>query len=136
MSRPFGGFIDRKIGQIDAAYADYLSRGFPTADFEDQPEPETLQCRNEHDRTNWLALLLKCQAASALGAGAVPCDPPLRCSSNRMYAVSYDDAQARLWALFAQAAGAQANWWALKDATRACEKREDLELIDITGGYP
>lgn len=134
--RPFTGYIARKVEEIDRRYAAYLERGFPTDPFEGEPEPETLQCRNEHDRTNWIGLLLKCQAAIAVGGGDLLIDPPIRCTSNRMYAVTYIDAQTRMYALLAQVAAAQANWWRLKDEARAVTRREDLNLMNLDEGWP
>lgn len=136
MNRPFEAFRERRVLEINARYAAYLAQGFATAVFDGQPEPESLQCRGELDRTNWIGLLLKCQAAIAQGAGVLPTDPPLRCTSNRMYAVSYDDAQARMYDLLNKVGAAQANWWRLKDLARACERRDDLLLIDLDEGWP
>lgn len=132
----FDAYVRRKVGEIDAKYAEVLARGFATADFEGQPEPETLQCRNELDRTNWFGLLIKSLAARDEGFGDVPISPPIRCTSNRMYAVTYDDAIARMFALLDVVGAAQANWWRLKDEARAVEKRTDLDLIDLSAGWP
>jgi hypothetical protein len=135
-SRPFEAYRARRVEQVNRRYDAYLAAGFPTADFDGQPEPETLQCRHELDRTNWLGLLIKCLAARDAGAGDVPMDPPIRCTSNRMYAVTYTDALARMFVLLDQAGAAQANWWRLKDLVRDCERREDLARIDLEEGWP
>jgi hypothetical protein len=134
----------RKIERADLAYEAYLAKGFPTADFEDQPEPETLQCRNELDRTNWIGLLIKAQAVAVIASEAEdpeavmaqPCDPPIRCTSNRMYRPSWASVLARMYALLDQAASAQANWWRLKDLCRTVTTGEALEAIDMTEGWP
>lgn len=136
MNLPFDAFVQRRIGQADAAYQAYLNRGFATADFAGQPQAETLQCRDETDRTNWLGLLLKAQAAVSAGQGDALCDPPIRCTSNRMYAVAYSEVVDRMFALLDQVGAAQAHWWDLKDAIRACPTREGLNDIDLTGGWP
>jgi hypothetical protein len=136
MNRPFEAYRGGALAKVNLVYQRYLAQGFATADFEGQPEPETLQCRDELDRTNWIGLLLKCQAAISQGAGALPIDPPIRCTSNRMYAVTYNDATARMYALLNQVGAAQANWWRLKDLVRACGQREDLALIDVDEGWP
>lgn len=135
-ARPFEGYRRGKLDKVDARYRLLLAEGFPTADFDGQPEPETLQCRHELDRTNWFGLLIKCLAARDAGAGEVPMDPPIRCTSNRMYAVTYADALERMFVLLGQAGAAQANWWRLKDLVRDCERREDLALIDLEEGWP
>ena len=136
-ARPFGGYVTRKIEEIDAAYAEYLTHGFITADFEGQPEPERLQCRNELDRTNWLGLVVDCQAKIGFGLGdVVQAGTLIRCTSNRMYQISPNDALSRMFGLLGQAKAAQENWWRLKDLARSAEKRTDLDLIDLTGGWP
>lgn len=139
MTRPFPPYSplrDRRVLEITQAYDAVLEAGFATADLAGQPEPETLQCRNELDRTNWIGLVIKCEAAIALGAGDVPLDIPIRCTSNRMYVVTYNDALGRMFALLNQVAQAQQNWWRLKDEARAAEHRGDLDLIDVTVGWP
>jgi hypothetical protein len=134
----------RAIERINAHYEAYLGQGFPTADFDGQPEPETLQCRNELDRTNWIGLLIKAQAVAVIASQtedpdavmAQPCDPPIRCSSNRMYRPAWSSVLARMYALLDQAATAQANWWRLKDAARSAETREALQGLDLDEGWP
>ena len=108
-----------------------------TAPFAAQPETETLQCRNELDRTNWIGLLLECQAniSGGNGAGLIPA-PGIRCSSNRMYVVTYADAANRMFALLGQVQAAQANWWRLKDSVGVAISGEALDAIDLTGGWP
>lgn len=127
----------RCLEGVNRAYTAYLAQGFATADFDGQPEPETLQCRNELDRTNWIGLLIECQAniAALNGAGSIP-SPGIRCSSNRMYVVTYDDAAARMFALLGQVQAAQANWWRLKDDVAAAETNAALRAIDLTEGWP
>lgn len=126
----------RRIAQVNAAYDRYLERGFPTADFDGQPESETLQCRNELDRTNWMGLLIKCLALRDEGYGEAPIDPPIRCTSNRMYAVTVNDCIARMFALLELVGAAQSRWWALKDAVRDCPTRQGLAEIDLEAGWP
>lgn len=134
MTRP--SFRPRKLEEVNRAYEAFLQLGFPTADFAGQPEPETLQCRNELDRTNWIGLILKCQYAISLGAGELPIDPPIRCTSNRMYAPSYSDAAGRMFALLGLVGEAQANNWRMKDLVQAAESGEALNAIDLTEGWP
>lgn len=138
MSRPF--FRDRRLEEVNAAYDAYLQQGFPTADFPDQPEPETLQCRDELDRTNWLGLIVECQVAIATdpqnAPGANIPDPGLRCTSNRMYVVTYAEAMSRMFSLLGMVQQAQANWWRLKDLVRSAATSEELNAIDLTEGWP
>jgi len=137
VSRP--SFRARRLQEVNAAYAAFLQHGFPTADFEGQPEPETLQCRDELDRTNWIGLIIECQAAVAadpLNVDAPIPAPGLRCTSNRMYVVTYGDAMQRMFALLGSVQQAQANWWRLKDLVRDAATGEDLNAVDLTEGWP
>jgi len=136
-------FRPRRLEDVNRAYTDALARGFPTAPFDGEPEPETLQCRNDLDRTNWLGLLIKCQAVVATSVAMdipeiadAPVDPPFRCTSNRMYAPSYRDSVDRLFALFDMVASAQANNWRMKDLVAAAQSNEDLRAIDLNEGWP
>jgi hypothetical protein len=133
---PHATFPLRRLAEVDAAYQAVLGQGFATADFAGQPEPETLQCRDELDRTNWLGLVFKCQFAIQAAAGEAPIDPPIRCTSNRMYAVTYNDALSRMLVLLAQVGAAQANWWRLKDLVRAAASNDALRVIDLSEGWP
>jgi hypothetical protein len=127
----------RRIGDADRAYEAYLARGFPTADFVGQPEPETLQCRHELDRTNWLGLVMMCQLAIAAGLGDdLAAGTIIRCTSNREYAITPNDALARMVALLGLADLAQRNWWRLKDECRSVTTTQALEAIDMGAGWP
>lgn len=127
----------RVLERVDKQYEWYLGQGFPTADLEGQPEPERLQCRNVLDRTNWLGLVVDCQLKIGLGYGdVVEAGTLIRCTSNRMYQISPNDALARLAALLGSADLAQRNWWALKDRVRSAESRGELAMIDLEAGWP
>ena len=128
---------DRKLERLDIQYEWYLGQGFETAPLEGQPDTERLQCRNVLDRTNWLGLVVDCQLKIALGFGdVVEAGTVIRCSSNRMYQISPNDALARMAALLSQADLAQRRWWALKDIIRSAPTREALQAIDLTVGWP
>lgn len=135
MNPPFEGFRKRKLMEVNARYDAVLAQGFPTMPFDEEPEPESLQCRNELDRTNWLGLVVRCQAAVAVGAGGLP-GPEIRCTSNRMYRITYQDGLDRMFALLTQVQAAQANWWRLKDLVRACPTRKALDDINLDEGWP
>jgi hypothetical protein len=128
---------DRRIGDVNRRYEAYLARGFPTAPFDGEPEPERLQCRNELDRTNWLGLVVDCQFKIAFDLGDVTeAGTALRCTSNRMYQVSPNDALGRMITLLGQVQAAQANWWRLKDLCRTVRFATDLEALDLEEGWP
>lgn len=140
MARPLAAaspLRERRILEIDARYDAFLAAGFPTGDFEGQPEPERLQCRTELDRTNWLGLVVKCQLAIAQDYGDVlEAGTVIRCTSNRMYAITPNDALLRMAGLLNDVDLAQRNWWRLKDLARSAGTREALNAIDLDEGWP
>lgn len=127
-----------KLEQLEARYAAFLAAGFFTGRFIGPTGLmwETLQCRDATDQIRWLALLMKCQAAIANGAGQFPIDPPIRCTSNREYAVSHAVAAQKMMALMEAYGVGLKNLWRLKDAIRAAETREALNAIDLDEGWP
>jgi hypothetical protein len=128
---------EKWIERVTAQYERQLAKGFPTAPLEGQPEPERLQCRNVLDRTNWLGLVVDCQLKIALGYGdVVEAGTLIRCTSNRMYQISPNDALARMAALLTQADLAQRRWWELKDQVRVAETDAALEALDLEAGWP
>lgn len=124
---------DRRILAADAAYAAFLAPGFPLDDY----PGETLQIRNELDRTNWLTLKDICAEAIAAGVGDLTIDAPgIRCTSNAFIRPTYAETFALMQALRAWAMLAQANWWRLKDECRSVTTRAALEAIDMGSGWP
>ena len=126
-------FAPRRLDEATQAYVEFLSGGMPCVL---AGVSETLQCRNELDRTNWLTLIGICNEAIALGAGAFPIPVAIRCTSNRSYTLSYTDTLILMKNLRAWAAGAQANWWRLKDLVATVASGEDLNTINLDGGWP
>lgn len=148
MLRPNSPLIDRRILDIDARYVAFLSGGVPLADY----PGETLQCRNELDRTNWMELRDLCRqaieaekayyAANELpdpvdgwGAGLITA-PGIRTTSNAYIRPTVAATLAILATITAWAFEAQANWWRMKDEARAATNRQDLEAIDLEQGWP
>jgi hypothetical protein len=131
MSRPT--FRARKLEEVNRAYAEFLAGGFPCVL---EGVAETLQCRNELDRTNWLTLIGICNEAIDQGAGDLPIPAPIRCTSNRFYALSFNDTLELMKALRAWAAAAQGNNWRMKDLVASAESNEDLRAVDLTEGWP
>lgn len=121
--------------KVDPRYDQHLLGGIPL-DALGYPG-ERLQCRNELDRTNWLALKDICfEAISAeLGAALIP-EPGIRCNSNNFIRPTFAETftlmqHVRTWAM-----QAQANWWRLKDLCRAAPTAQELEAIDFEEGWP
>lgn len=133
--RPFPSYLKHRLEQLDIEYAIALAMGFTTAPFDGEPEPETLQCRNEVDMLHWLGLLLKCQLAVASGFGNIPIDPPIRCNSNREYAVTHADAMERMGVMITQYGLKLKNFWRLKDALRSCATRDNLMQVNLQEGW-
>lgn len=134
MTRPFEAYRSRKRDEVNARYAVFLAGGM-TVDF--GQGPETLQCRNELDRTNWMELRDICREASAAGFGDAPIpEPGLRCTSNAFYRPTFDETLTLLAGLRQWALTGQANWWRLKDLVRDCPTRDALNDIDLEEGWP
>lgn len=141
-------FTARKLGDVNRAYDAFLLTGVPLADYPD----ETLQCRNELDRTNWMELRDICREAIAAerayyeaneldppeaGYGAMPITAPgIRCTSNNFIQPTVAETLVILDGIRTWAMAAQANWWSLKDAVRDAETNAELNAIDVTEGYP
>lgn len=136
MAGSFDGHRAIRLGELERVFQARLLQGFATAPFDGEPEPETLQCRDSTDQIRWLGLAFKCREAIAQGFGALPIDPPIRCTSNREYAVSHDDALSRMLTLLSGYAAALKHYWGLKDAIRAAESRAGLYEIDLEEGWP
>lgn len=140
MPRSFAGFVRKRILEIDAEYERRLGIGFPLVIagepilFED--EPETLQLATQEHVTRWLVLLDIFNEAVAAGGGGLSVPTGLRATSNRSYPATYSQAAVTLRAMRTWAVNAQLNWSRLKDLARAVERREDLEDIDISQGWP
>lgn len=121
-----------KLIALADAYAAALAVGYPKT-FDGVAE--TLQCRNEHDRTNWFGVIEKCKVAAGLGFGDAPMSPPLRCTSNRKYTVSHNEAYAIMLEILDWAAAVMGHNWDLKDAIEAAGTKEALAAIDVNAGW-
>lgn len=131
----------------DAAYTAFLTGGYPLEDY----PGETLQCRNELDRTNWLGLTQKCEwvmrderlfyealelpAPEVLGDYQIP-EPGIRCTSNAFIRPKLYEVIGLMEGVLTYAEAAQANWWRLKDLCYAVTSRQALEAIDMSEGWP
>lgn len=124
---------ERALIAVSAEYAARLAVGYPVTL---GGVAETLQCRNNEDRTNWLALLDACREAVDLGAGAVPIQPPLRCTSNREYALTCAETIPLLKGVRGWAGALLTRRWALNDAVRDADTIEALAAIDLKAGWP
>ena len=147
MLSPSSPLRERTRERINARYEAFLAAGYPLADF----APETIQCRNELDRTNWIELRDMCRKAVAdelafyqamdLPIPDVPGDYPLpapgiRCTSNNYIAPTVAQTLTILDLMRDWAKAAQENWWALKDAAQAAPTRDALQSIDLEEGWP
>lgn len=130
---PFPHTRERRVLRINARYEAFLAAGFPLADY----PGETLQCRNELDRTNWLALKDICDEALAaeLGDELIPA-PGIRTTANTFIRPTYAATWAIMRDLRAWVLAAQANWWRLKDDARTLPTREAVEALDLEAGWP
>lgn len=123
--------------ELQAVYDTKLAVGFPhTFTVNGETFEETLQCRNEHDRTNWIGLLLKCQMALSMGAGEAPCELPLRVTSNANYQLTYNETFTLMVALLGWAAAMLGASFAHKDAIDGAADAAALAAIDLEAGWP
>lgn len=98
---------------------------------------ETIQCRNEWDRTNWLGLKDICAEAMAADLGdELIAEPGIRCTSNVFIRPTYADTFELMRQVRTYALAAQANWWRLKDLARTVSTIRELNAIDLTEGWP
>jgi len=126
-------FRKRFLAKVNARYAAFLAPGFPVPEF---GEGETLQISREVDRTNWLGMHSMCLEAISAGFGEAPVPLGFRCTSNRSFVVTFNEALSILQGLRTWAALAQANWWRLKDAVRSAETLDELNALDLDEGWP
>jgi hypothetical protein len=131
--KAFARDLGRALARVNARYAAYLDAGMPLADY----PGETIQCRNELDRTNWLGLKDICEEAIAAGAGDAPIpEPGIRCTSNTFIRPTFAETLELMREVRGYALAAQANWWRLKDACRSAANRAELDAIDLEEGWP
>lgn len=138
MTAPFEGHRALFLKAAQARYELHLAGGFP-CDFvgpEGDAVAETLQMRNDTDRTNWLSLKDACNEVILAGFGAHPIQLPLRATSNRDYTPSYADTAEVLRRLRSWGAISLANLWRLKGLIQAAPTRKDLFAIDLEVGWP
>lgn len=135
ITEPFS-LDERKAAKLSLAAATYeekLAVGYPvTLGGND----ETLQCRNEHDRTNWLGLLIGAQTAVGLGAGASAYPVKIRCTSNAEYSVTNTEAVALMLGLLGWAGTMLAAYWAVKDSIKDAPNGASVDAVDVSAGYP
>lgn len=136
-----------RVEAVNRAYADFLLIGMPLEGY----PGETIQCRNELDRTNWLGLVRLCENAmrderafyeamqlpvpEVLGDYPIPA-PGIRCTSNTFIQPKVVETVALMDDVLAYAKDAQANWWRLKDLCKTALTSADLHAIDLTEGWP
>jgi hypothetical protein len=127
-------FPDRRLEEIDAAYAAFIGAGFPVTL---GGNAETLQCATTDDRSNWLILKGACDDAITAGAKTTDVLPlPIRTTSNASYSITYGQALQIISGMRTWGFAAQQNVWRLKDLVAAAQSNDDLNAIDLSGGWP
>jgi hypothetical protein len=123
----------RTLARVNARYAAYLDAGMPLEAY----PGETIQCRNELDRTNWLGLKDICEEAIAADLGGLPIpEPGIRCTSNTFVRPTFAETLDLMREVRGYALAAQANWWRLKDLCNGAVSRDELAAIDLEEGWP
>lgn len=131
--RPSSPLRARLLDRINKQYERQLEKGMALADY----PGETIQCRNELDRTNWLGLKDICEEAVFAGFGdeLIP-EPGIRCTSNAFIRPTFAYTLGLMRDVRTYALAAQANWWRLKDLAKTVETWQALEAIDLEEGWP
>jgi hypothetical protein len=98
---------------------------------------KTLQCRDNEDRTNWLASSVAYQAAIGQGQGDTA-GATFRTAANETIVCTFAEGFAALIALQQWGAAIMARSWALKDACAAAADIHALDavLADLDNGWP
>lgn len=98
---------------------------------------ETLQCRDNEDRSNWLASALRYAGHVQVGDGATE-GATFRTASNATITCSYAEGYGAIMALGDWGAEIMARAWALKDAAAAAGDIAALDavLADLDNGWP
>ncbi len=96
---------------------------------------QTLQLRNNLDRTNWLTSQAAYGAAVAAGAGAVS-GATFRTAENITTVMTYAEGLGVLLDMAAWGASVYAACWAIKDAIAASADDAALDAVDLEAGWP
>jgi len=129
---------DRKaalIVQAQALYDAKLAAGFPVTH---GAISDTLQLRDNRDRTNWLGLKDSCNDAILAGLGEAPCPLPVRTTGNQSLPLTFNETAQMMRDLRTWAAELQGVVWAKKDAIDAAADAEALAAVEATleDGWP
>lgn len=89
---------------------------------------ETLQLRDEDDKSNWLTSQGTYTAMVAAGYGATP-NAHFRTASNRVVTMTYADGLNQLLGMAAWGAAVLGVSWSLKDAVDAATTPEEVEAV-------
>jgi hypothetical protein len=96
---------------------------------------QTLQVRDETDKTNWLASAVAYSAAIANGMGTVA-GAMFRTSSNQNFTVTFNEGLQVLLSMQTWGGTIDAACWALKDRISAATDQASLDAIDVSAGWP
>lgn len=96
---------------------------------------QTLQLRNNLDRTSWLTSQAAYGAAVAAGAGAVT-GATFRTAENITTTMTYAEGLGILLDMAAWGASVYAACWAIKDAIAGAADITALDTVDLEAGWP
>lgn len=129
MMLPLATRREERAREVDALRDEKLSKF--TYDFAGQDGELHLQVRDAEDRTNWLTLRGTAHDLVAAGQGEVLL--PLRTLENKTMYRPASEVLSILMQLAQRAGQIMATSWALKDAVRASD---DPETVQIDTGWP
>lgn len=128
---------ESKKAEVDDQYQARMGAGFPwNFGTDDAPDMQTLQTATPNDMTNWLTLKDGCRDAVAAGAGDMPVQPPLRCTSNAQFSPTINQVLVILAAMRAWGGTLLGTSWALKNAVDAATTNQEVSAIDAASGWP
>lgn len=122
-----------KLAAAGAVYAAKIAAGYPVTL---EGVAETLQVRNDTDRTNWLGLKSAAKDAIDAGNGSDLYPVKIRTTSNARYALTNDAAFALMSAVLVWLADHMDAFWDIADAIEAAADADALAAIDLEAGYP
>jgi hypothetical protein len=122
---------EKKIAAQNA-FATRFEYGFsPTGTLAGQ----VLQVRTLEDKTNWLTSQASYSVAIAQGYGAYP-GATFRTTSNQNFTLTFNEGLGVLMAMAAWGQQMYGRLWAIKDAIELASTKAELDLIDVTIGWP
>lgn len=122
-----------RLLELRGIYNTRMAGGFPAPSL---GVGETLQLRNDTDRTNWLTLMIRTKDRIGEGQGGVVSPLAIRTTANNEYALTYSQIETLMDGMLDWAAATMAVSWAKKDQIESAADEAALAAIDLNTGWP